>query len=292
MAMINILLSIILSLSLCNLVFANTVNSDFEKKLYSLKWVAYAPTNFNPKTLLYPSDSSMEEDLKVLFNAGFNGIVTYGSEGTLGRIPKIAKELGFQGVIMGIWDIKSQEELDHALTMVDYVDGYCVGNEGLGRRYGLRELKAAMTNVKVATKKPTTTTEELDDYAKQYMLEIGDWIFPTGHPFLANITSAGKAVKWVEYHYRLIRRSAPANEPILFKEIGYPTKGNVMAREKNQRDFFLCMEMSDVKFVYFEAFDQHWKRHLPVEPYWGLFDKNRKPKRFMQLKLSEKKRIN
>jgi hypothetical protein len=33
-----------------------------------------------------------------------------------------------------------------------------------------------------------------------------------------------------------------------------------------------------VKFVYFEAFDQPWKTHLPIEPHWGIFNSDRSPK--------------
>jgi hypothetical protein len=33
-----------------------------------------------------------------------------------------------------------------------------------------------------------------------------------------------------------------------------------------------------VRFVYFEAFDQPWKTHLPIEPHWGLFRSDRSPK--------------
>src|SRR5205823_9481233 len=35
---------------------------------------------------------------------------------------------------------------------------------------------------------------------------------------------------------------------------------------------------TDVRFVYFEAFDQPWKTHLPVEPHWGIFRSDRTPK--------------
>ncbi len=31
-------------------------------------------------------------------------------------------------------------------------------------------------------------------------------------------------------------------------------------------------------FAYFEAFDQSWKDHLPIEPHWGLFASDRTPK--------------
>jgi len=258
---------------------------DFNRKVYSLRWIAYAPTHFNPNAKLYPDRRSLEQDLKVLRDAGFSGIITYGSEYSLAEIPEIAKALGFQGVIMGIWDIRDSNEIASAIFMADYVDGYCVGNEGLYKRYDLDELKKAIDYIKAKTHRPATTTEEIFDYAKTYVLEIGDWIFPNVHPFLSSVKDPAPAVNWIKGHYRIIKRHADQlKKPVLFKEIGYPTRGDIHASAKNQKKFFDLIEKSGVNFAYFEAFDQYWKRWLPVEPHWGLFDKNRKPKSYIKLK--------
>lgn len=263
------------------------MDKDFENKLNSLRWVAYAPTNFNPKKGLFPSDESIKEDLKVLVNSGFQGIVTYGADGTLGEIPKIARGSGFKGVIMGIWDLNSREEFNNAVKMAPYVDGYCVGNEGLDARYGLEKLKAVMLDIKTKTGRAVTTTEEIFDYGKQYVCELGDWIFPNAHPFLAETKVPSGGVRWLKQYYKILKHNSCGGKPVLFKEVGYPTKGDRLASEKNQKEFFTLMEFTDVKFVYFEAFDQNWKVHLPVEPHWGLFDKNRKPKKFVLLKIKK-----
>ena len=262
---------------------------DFPVKFETLQWVAYAPTHFNPQKNIYPGGLSIEEDLKLLKRAGFNGIITYGSLGSLAYVPRIAKALGFKGVIMGVWDIKDFREIKNAVDSSSYVDGYCVGNEGLGQRYELEELESVIDAVKAKTGKPVTTTEQIGDYAKRYMLELGDWIFPNAHPFFCNIRSPKEAVRWVEKYYRIMKRSAPSGRPVLFKEIGFPTRGDRGCNENSQKDFFLLMELTDVKFAYFEAFDQYWKRHLAVEPYWGLFDRNRKPKKFVSKRLPRNK---
>lgn len=94
------------------------LNDEFVRKIDSLKWITYAPTNFNPLKKIYPSGESIAQDLKLLFDAGFNAVITYGSQETLADIPRIAREAGFQGVIMGIWDFKDQKELDNAIAMV------------------------------------------------------------------------------------------------------------------------------------------------------------------------------
>ncbi len=266
-------------LACCGNVFG--LSEDFVHKINSLKWIAYAPTNFNPLAGTYPSSGSMKDDLTVLLNAGFNGIITYGAQDTLAEIPKIAKEMGFKGVIMGLWDIRSGLEKANAAAMAGYADGYCLGNEGLSIRYEVDELKKAIQELKELTAKPVTTSEEINDYAKQYIVELGDWVFPNVHPYFSNVTQPGKAVSWIEKYYKILRRSAPKEKPILFKEVSLPTRGDNRCSEKNQRDFFILMEFSGVKFAYFEAFDQSWKTHLAVEPHWGLFDKKRRPKKFI-----------
>lgn len=132
---------------------------DFKKKTMSLRWIAYAPTNFNPVKKIYPSEESIREDLLQLFRYGFRGIVTYGSKGSLSKVPAIASRVGFQAVIMGIWDINDREEIMEATLASNYVDGYCVGNEGLNIRYSLDSLNKAILNIKETTQKFATTAE-------------------------------------------------------------------------------------------------------------------------------------
>lgn len=283
----NAFTTIFIFLFLCNNLFSS-VSNDFQQKIDSLKWIAYSPTDFNPEANTYPADASIREDLKTLRKAGFSGLVTYSSVSILAEVPKIAKEAGFKGIIMGIWDIRSQAELDNAIKMSEYVDGYCVGNEGINeRRYELQELRKAIDYIKIKTKRPATTSEEIRQYAKQEVVEIGDWVFPNAHPVLYNIKSPSKAIAWLEKYYRIVKRSSSAlGKPVLFKETGYPTAGDALCNEDNQKEFFLLLEHTEVKFVYFEAFDQFWKDYSPFEPHWGLFDAQRTAKKFIAEKPS------
>jgi hypothetical protein len=79
-------------------------NTALETRLYNIRWVAYAPTNFNPTAAppILPSDDSIRADLEVLKAAGFTGLVTYGAH--LAVTPRIAEEAGFQGLLLGVWD--------------------------------------------------------------------------------------------------------------------------------------------------------------------------------------------
>ena len=60
---------------------------------------------------------------------------------------------------MGIWDIRDPREKDNALAMSGYVDGYCMGNEGLSIRYEVDELKKAIDELRDKSRLPVTTSE-------------------------------------------------------------------------------------------------------------------------------------
>ncbi|HLD82365.1 MAG TPA: hypothetical protein VI976_00235 [Candidatus Omnitrophota bacterium] len=278
----KILLALALLLCLSPRFAFSGVSEEFKWKVRNLRWIAYAPTHFDPTRGIYPSQDSIREDLRLLYAYGFNGIVTYGSERTLSEVPRIASEVGFQGVIMGIWDIENSQEINSAISNLAYVDGYCLGNEGLNSRYDIDALKRAISQLKQLTHKPATTTEQIFDYANDDVLAIGDWIFPNIHPFLAQIKDPEKAAKWIEKHYQRLEKHCPVDKIILFKETGFPTAGDDHdASELKQKEFFLYLEKANINFVYFEAFDQLWKRHLAVEPHWGLFNYARRPKKYI-----------
>src|SRR3990172_1151556 len=132
---------------------------DPPSELFSLCWVAYSPTNYDPNQGIFPQEESIRQDLQVLHDSGFTGLVTYGADGTLGEIvPQLAEGLGFK-LIMGIWDPNSSTEREHAVAAAAYSStvAYVMGNEGLGRRYDLLTLKTAMDTLRQVTGKPVAT---------------------------------------------------------------------------------------------------------------------------------------
>jgi hypothetical protein len=182
---------------------------------------------------------------------------------------------------MGIWDPNSSIERKNALAAATYPStlGYVIGNEGLGSRYELPALKTAMDSLRKTTGKPVTTTEEFGDYSDTTLLDLGDWVFPNVHPFYAGVTDPTQAAAWTKQIFADFRNRT--NRPVLFKEVGLPTKGdpqNVLD-EDSQAEYYQQLRNTDVKFVYFEAFDQPWKTTNSVEPYWGLFNADRTPKK-------------
>ncbi|MGA1864327.1 MAG: hypothetical protein ACMUHX_04630 [bacterium] len=258
----------------------------FYQKLSTLCWICYAPTNFDPREKIYPSESSIQEDLALLKKTGFNGLVTFGAEESLGHIPRIAKKAGFQGVIMGIWLPNSLDEFRHAIAAKDYVDAYCVGHLGLNKYYNISILQGRIEKLKDITKKPVSTSECIEEYFKnRELVDIGDWLFPDAHLYwdIQEKRTPEKFFHKLIEDYR--RLDGISKKPVLIKTIGYPSGGNSDATEENQAELFqLILENAKhpyerVRFVYFEAFDQQWKTWHPIEAHWGIFKSDRTPKK-------------
>jgi len=257
-----------------------TLSDDIKKQLLSIRWIAYAPTNFNPdpKNKVIPTDESIKADLEVLHNAGFNGLVTYGAEFT--TIPRIAKEVGFR-ILLGVWNPKNAKELAKAKEAAknDIVLGIIVGNEGLMfNRYDFATLKRAVEEMAEATGKPVTTTEVVESYTtNKELLELGAFLAPNGHPYHHSVKEPSKAVEWTVKTFEALQKLT--DKVILLKEVGLPTAGDTGLSEEAQAEYYRLLKDTKVNFVYFEGFDGPWKQGGKVEPHWGLFraDRSEKP---------------
>ncbi len=253
----------------------------WEDTVSALRWVAYAPPLADPDKGIEASAQMIADDVAVLRRAGFTGLVSYSSTGTVGRhLPQLAQSAGFKGLILGVWDPANNDELASAeqAASTSIVLGYSVGNEGLGKRYDLPVLSSAIARLKTATGKRVTTTEEIDDYSDPSLLALGDWVFPNAHPYFHGQIAPDPAVTWTEAAFEDMTRRA--KRFVLFKEVGLPTAGDAQDRlsEANQLKYYDTLIRKRVRFVYFEAFDQPWKTHLPIEPHWGIFRSDRTPK--------------
>ena len=264
-----------------------------------LCWVAYSPTHFDPTTtpIRWPSEDDVREDLRVLRSAGFNGLVTYGSNyasqdasDQMLDIPRLAQEAGFEGMIVGVWDPTDENELQAAEQTSHYpvVVGYSVGNEGLDVHYNLETLVSAMDRLRRNTGKPVSTTEEAHDYYEDSPLwSMSDWIFPNVHPYFAGYRDPEEAVEWTEKIFETL--DLVSNKPLIFKEVGLPSGGDLNLDESRQAQYYQLLRETSVTYVVFEAFDAPWKhlgRQNPdgtyswpdPEPHWGIFTSARVPK--------------
>ena len=251
--------------------------SDFEKRLRSLRWISFAPTNWDPEKGVQPSLQSLKDDLKILHRAGFNAIVTYGANVLE---PETAEQMGFRGMIFGVWDPQDRDEMERAKSAFesDIVIGFSIGNEGLDVRYDFQTLKGAIDELRAATGRPVTTSEQIEDYQDQSLLTLGDWIFPIVHPYWHNVCDPEDAVEWTELQYRHLTVKAP-NHTVFLKEVGLPSGGGPGLSEASQAEYYRRLQGTDIFFCWFESYDQPWKgRSHSVESYWGIFRSDRSPK--------------
>lgn len=256
---------------------ADAAPTSFEEQAPSLRWIAFAPTGWDPEKGVRPSLQSLKEDLRVLRQAGFDALVTYGAD-ILG--PQIAAEMKFRGMIIGVWDPQSKDELERAKAAAadNIVIGLAVGNEGLDVRYDYETLKRVIEELKAATGKPVTTSEQIGDYQEQRLVELGDWIFPIVHPYWHRILNPKDAVEWTELQYRHLIAEVP-DRFVFLKEVGLPSGGDPNLSEANQAEYYKRLQKTHVLFCWFESYDQPWKgRTHPIESHWGLFRSDRASK--------------
>ena len=95
-------------------------------------------------------------------------------------------------------------------------------------------------------------------------------------PYFHSLTAPEIALRWTVDRFDSL--SARTQKPVMFKEVGLPTAGDPRLSEQSQADYYAALSHSHVRFAWFEAFDQPWKKDLPVEPHWGLFRADRTPK--------------
>ena len=241
--------------------------------------VAYHPRGFSPNAQVAShSRNEIANDLRKLREVGFRSIVTYAADGAMGAIPELARKAGFDGaVVMGIWDPSSREEWANAIAQAVHVDGYCVGNEGLGKRYQRADLANRMAELRRITGLPVTTSEPIDSYLagehRQWLLANSDWLFPLAHPFWASRIDPKESVNWIISRQDYL--AGTTIRQLVLKEAGVPSGGVPGYDEDVQVAFFAALEAAHSDVFYFEAFDQPWKRtvlrHHDAEAHWGLF---------------------
>jgi exo-beta-1,3-glucanase (GH17 family) len=251
-----------------------------EKLVGGGRLVAYTPRGFDPSSPRAPSPRALRADAESLAALGFTAVTTYGAGRALAPVCRFFKRRGFRTVLVGVWDPRDAAEVRRAIRLRRCADGYVVGTEGLTfGRYRKDELAAAIARVRRATGRPVTTRETPKPYADDpSLLRLGDWVFPTIHPWYAEKRAPQDACGWTIFAYRDLAALAPAGVPTVVAETGLPTAGATAASEHYQRAFLLCVESRQVPFAYFEAFDQPWKRDDAVGPHWGLFRADGTPK--------------
>jgi exo-beta-1,3-glucanase (GH17 family) len=260
------------------------VDRSWVAKVDSIKWVAYSSPDVSPDDNYHsPAADAITRDLQALRKAGFTGLITYGSSGIMGKqFLAIAQALGYKGILMGIWSPRGEVERNNAVAAASQpiVLGYSIGNEGLGDgRYSVQDLCAAISDLRSRTGKPVATSEDIEMYYRWPNLRtVGDWLFPISHPYWHFTKYAPDAIQWEADQYNAIRDALSPDRYVFFKEVGLPTAGAPGLSEANQDAYYRGLSQTDVRFAYFEAFEQPSKSGSSVEPHWGLFNSDLTPK--------------
>jgi len=244
-------------------------------------WISFSPPSpFNPNQNIFPDDGQLNAALTRLFQAGWRGLVTFSLDGTLGDVPRIAKQVGFSEVIAGLfWFDEAQlaREKAAAIAAVQFIDGFVLGNEGLQfGRYTRQRLETEIASLRASTGRPATTNEPFNQYQSDpTLLNVGDWAFPNIHPWLQGIRSVPEAVSFVQTTYQNLQSLTPSRT-IVVKESWWPTAvdppaNEPAATESNQTAFFKELAATKITFVWGEAYDQFWKTAEGSQgPHWGF----------------------
>jgi exo-beta-1,3-glucanase (GH17 family) len=182
-------------------------------------WTVFASPNGDDNA----SEATIKAQLQTLYDKGFRGISTYTVNGNMKNVPLWAEQIGFQRVLVGLWD--PGKEIGTLKSIGASIDGVIVGNEGVLRnycdpqspepKYTLADLKAWIQQVKSTfpnrspSEFPVTTSDGWimyltpkqfkpgppctvpDDVGPGLML-LGDFLYPNLHAFWdTNLASKG-----------------------------------------------------------------------------------------------------
>lgn len=269
-----------------------------------VRFVSYTSSRFSPLPdgFVPAAEPTILEDLKTL-RPYFDGLITYSCDSSQGvdKVIPIAAKLQYKAAIIGIWDIRSEEELDTAINLArEYpalIVGVIVGNEGITRGprlgYDYPALESAIRKVRRALPYvAVSTSEPIGEYGDEDLLRIVDFHSPNIHPWFAGTERRRNPRLAVDYVKRWIERlRAVSDKPCLLHEAGLPSGPEPHASPGLQRDFWgmLFAELPNTGFFnapFWEAFDAgDWKTKTnpsdisEVESRWGGFENlTRNPK--------------
>ncbi len=212
------------------------------------------------------------------------------------HIPQIAAELGLRSLV-GIWLDNDRENNEAelaggiAIAKSGHADILAIGNEVL-LRGDLTEdeliefIECAKANV------PNTPVGYVDAYFKfvdhPRVTAACDVVLANCYPFWEGCP-AEHALLYMKEMYRRAE-SAAGGKPVIVAETGWPNIGSATdgaepsyeGAIKYFIDTYRWAQEDDIEIFYFSAFDEAWKvgKEGDVGAFWGLWDKDGKPKYF------------
>jgi hypothetical protein len=275
-------------------------------------WIVFPSPGLNDNAPV----SAIESQLRFLYQQGFRGLVTYTIGGNMNQVPRIARSIGFQKVLVGLWDPAS--EISRVAAIKDQIDGVIVGNEGVNRRYSIDQLEAWVRQLKSSHPNlAISSTNEWYFYLPANpigarLMALGDFVFPNLHaawdnnPAQNGLFSANPilGVGFTKTNFDLYFKASRL--PVILKEAWWPS--NVSAApgcqlqpnappgngwtsapysEAAQKRFYSGLVGTGIPFIWAEPFDldkPECKNPPPagygglIGPYWGLWKSPGAPK--------------
>ena len=250
---------------------------------------------------IYPVN--IAEDMTILSALGVNYIRTYGSDGGLENIPKIASLFGITTFI-GVWisgilnETENQGQIDEAFSIAAANSVIIVGNEVLaqgGYSLTVSELVDCLeyaqnnkqTNQKIAY---ADTYGQLNDEnfansIKNYVdcIMVHVYAFHDGSSLSASDTDTTSKFEDGKSKY--------SGKDAYLAEFGWPsdsTPDYSDCTESKQAQFYAALlelvHEDNIKSFIFDAFDENWKQDVKlgtnyvVGPHWGIFNEDRTAK--------------
>lgn len=209
-------------------------------------------------------------------------------------IPPLAKEYGIN-TLVGAWLNDDTEtntrEIEGLINLAKqgYVDIAAVGNEVLYRKELTEEqLIGYIDKVKLAI--PGTPVGYVDAYyeftERPALADACEVILANCYPFWEGCHIDYSFLYMKEMYQQALR--AANGKRVIITETGWPSEGGAFegaeASMNNYLKYFTNAQQwsrsEDIEMFYFSSFDESWKTgdEGDVGAYWGLWDKNEKPK--------------
>jgi exo-beta-1,3-glucanase (GH17 family) len=298
-----VLWAVLLPLWIMTIAYA--ASPDMGAVIKNARFMSYTPRSFsvvNGQTKPASSDG-ISADLKLL-RTDFDSLITYSCSNGLEHVPAAAEKLNYLALIVGIWDPKSEIEIQNAIRLVKehpkLIIAISIGNEGIyAKQYAPADVEKTRLRLRKAL--PTlslTTSEPFFLYLKPEYFDFFnkmDLLLPNIHPTFEtwfNPSDAKNSAAFVLNVAGKLQSQYPKS--LIVKETGLPSgPASTGFNEAHQSAFWAEIlkqsAPSETRAVScFEAFDAPWKpavtrEYFPgsdhlQEAYWGFFTVDGKPK--------------
>lgn len=284
---------------------ADATTSNMSSVIKNARFISYTPRSFSVVDG-QPKPASLEgitADLRLL-RPDFDSLITYSCSNGLQQVPAAAEKLGYLAVIIGIWDPKSETEIQNAVRLAKkhprLIRAISIGNEGIyAKQYAPADVEKTLLRLrKELPSISLTTSEPFFLYLKPEYFEFFkkmDFLFPNIHPTFETWFRPSDARNGAAFVLNVADKlQSQYPLPLIVKETGLPSGPSSMGySEENQGQFWTeilkLLAASETRNVScFEAFDAPWKPwvtrgyfpgsdHLQ-EAFWGFYTVDGKSK--------------